>query len=90
MGFKGDLDDENRIASESLMKRMNQAGDGAICYMLSRIYFSTDDEDIRTECRKATYCAKRMGKKLGEYKAEKLRREQSEKLAKRRKKRGET
>ena len=65
-----DLDDENRIASVGLMKKLRKAGD-AICNRLSRIYFAVEDEDVKFECRKAVYSAKKMGHKLGEYKAEK-------------------
>ena len=65
-----DLDEDTQLASEQLMGRLRKAGHDSICYVLSKIYFSVEDEDIKLDCRRAVYYAKRMGKKLGEYKAE--------------------
>lgn len=65
-----DLDKDTKLASEQLMSSLRKAGHDSICYVLSKIYFSVEDEDVKLDCRRATYYAKRMGHKLGEYKAE--------------------
>ena len=73
-----DLDDHEKIASVELMKKLRKAGD-AICHRLSRIYFAVEDEDIKIECRKAVYSAKKMGDKLGRYKAKERERTRNKK-----------
>jgi hypothetical protein len=66
------LDEENKLASVRIMEGLRKrALPGSICYVLSKIYFSVEDEDIKLDCRRATYYAKKMGAKLKEYKAEK-------------------
>ena len=67
-----DLDEETQLAGEGLVCQMLRlAGRNSICYVISKIYFSVEDEDVKLDCRRALYYAKRMGKKLKKYKAEK-------------------
>ena len=68
--LSGHLDEENHLVDESLMKKLRKAGHDSICYVLSKIYFAVEDDDVKLDCRRATYYAKKMGNKLGEYKAE--------------------
>ena len=65
-----DIDGEgNKIVSEQLMHRLRKASPDSICYVISKIYHSLDDEDVKLDCRRAVYYAKKMGAKLKEYKA---------------------
>ena len=54
--------------SEKVMKRKRYHGHHTICETLREIYMASDDEDIKLKCRLAMAMAKKMHKKLKEYK----------------------
>jgi len=65
------MESNNGFASEELMTELKTAGHDSICYVLSKIYFSVEDESIKLNLRKAVWMAKRMGAKLKLIRAEK-------------------
>ena len=54
-------------ASEELMLECKSKQPGSLCKMLSRIYFKTEDPEIKKICRIAVTAAKAMSRRLKEY-----------------------
>lgn len=57
--------------SERKMRKVRYQGHHTVCETIRKIYQSTDDEEIKYNCRLAFAMAKRMHEQLKRYKQEK-------------------
>lgn len=60
-------------ATDQMMKDCRRTNKDSICNVLSKIYFATDDEFIRYQCKMAVTIAKAMSRKLSENKRDRER-----------------
>jgi len=49
-------------------KETTGAANNVICCVLAEIYYATEDEHIKVQCRRAAAMAKAMSRKLSDYK----------------------
>lgn len=52
---------------ERVMRRQRYAGHHTICQVLREIYEASDDDNVRLKCRTAMAMAKKMHRKLKDY-----------------------
>jgi hypothetical protein len=60
-----------KTVSRRVMHHLKSQSPDSICGLLGKIYYSSEDEETRLDCRKAVRMAKRMASKLRLIKATK-------------------